>query len=123
MSGTVCILDDDDAVRDSLRVLLESYALEVRDFGSGQDLLDAQDLEGVGCFVVDFHMPEMNGMELLEVLRARGITAPAVIVSAVSVEAETEADPGPVSVLSKPVPEKELIGWIRRALAGDGAAS
>ena len=123
MSGTVCILDDDDAVRDSLRVLLESYALEVRDFGSGQDLLDSQDLEAVGCFVVDFQMPEMNGMELLEVLRARGIRAPAVIVSAVAVGAEAGADPGPVSVLTKPVPEAELIGWIRQALGGDGAAS
>ena len=123
MSATVCILDDDDAVRDSLRVLLESYALEVRDFGSSQALLDAQDLEDVGCFVVDFHMPEMNGMELLEALRSRGIRAPAVIVSAVAVGTETEGDAGPVSVLTKPVPESELIGWIRQALGGDSAAN
>lgn len=123
MSGTVCILDDDDAVRDSLRVLLESYALDVRDFDSGRALLDSDGLEGVGCFVVDFHMPEMNGMELLEVLRSRGIQAPAVIVSAVAVNAESGAKPGPVSVLTKPVPEAELIGWIRQALGGDIAAT
>jgi FixJ family two-component response regulator len=123
MSGTVCILDDDDAVRDSLRTLLESYALEVRDFGSGQALLDSEALEGVGCFVVDFHMPEMNGMELLEALRSRGISAPAVIVSAVAVGAESDAKTGPVSVLTKPVPEEELIGWIRHALGGDAAST
>ena len=119
MAGTVCILDDDDAVRDSLRVLLESYALIVRDYGSGRALLAAGNLDRVGCFVVDFHMPGMNGIEVLETLRARGVSAPAAIVSAVAVGDDRVASAGAVSVLTKPVPEEELIGWIRRALDGE----
>ncbi len=125
MPGKVCILDDDEAVRDSLRTLLESYALDVRDYASGRALLDADDdLDRFGCFVLDFHMPEMNGLELLETLRARGISAPAAIVSAVSVgHSGRIAGAGAVSVLTKPVPEEELITWIRRALGGDIQAS
>lgn len=119
MAGTVCILDDDDAVRDSLRALLESYALSVCDYGSGRALLDSGNLDRVGCFVVDFHMPEMNGIEVLESLRSRGVSAPAVIVSAVAVGDDRVTNAGAVSVLTKPVPEDELIGWIRRALDGE----
>jgi FixJ family two-component response regulator len=125
MARRICILDDDDAVRDSLRTLLESYSLDVDEFSSGRDLLAQSDLTDFGCFIVDFHMPEMNGLELLETLRARGISAPAVIVSAVAIgsDAHNAAGGGAVQVLTKPVPEQELIGWIRRALAGETALS
>jgi len=123
MARRICILDDDDAVRDSLRALLESYCLEVHEFSSGRALLAQGNLADFGCFIVDFHMPEMNGLELLETLRARGISAPAVIVSAVALgsDARDAAGTGSVQVLTKPVPEQELIGWIRGALAGETA--
>ena len=119
----VCILDDDDAVRDSLCALLESYSLEAREFASPRALLSQPDLSSFGCFIVDLHMPEMNGLEVLETLRSRGISAPAVIVSAVAMSADTgrASRIGAVQMLAKPVPEAELIGWIRRALAGETA--
>ena len=68
-------------------------------------------------------MPEMNGLEVLETLRSRGILAPAVIVSAVAMSADAgrASRIGAVQVLSKPVPEEELIGWIHSALAGETA--
>jgi two-component system response regulator FixJ len=123
MASKICILDDDDAVRDSLCALLESYSYETHDFASARALLSQPDLAGFGCFIVDLHMPELNGLEVLETLRSRGISAPAVIVSAVAMSADAgrASKIGAVQVLAKPVPEAELIGWIRRALAGETA--
>lgn len=124
MSGTLCILDDDDAVRDSLRVLLEAYDYDVVDFAFCKDILDWDEIGGCACLIVDFHMPEMNGLELLEALRGQGVTAPALIVSALSVDASADrlARAGVMARLTKPVAEPELIAWIQRAFDAGSAA-
>jgi two-component system response regulator FixJ len=121
--STVCIIDDDDAVRDSLRTLLESHAFSVCEFSSAEDLLSASDIDDLDCFVVDFHMRGMNGLEMLETLRDRGISRAALIVSALSLHATQERmrRAGVIAALTKPVSETDLIAWIHRAL--DGAAS
>ena len=119
MSGTVCILDDDEAVRDSMRALLESYGLDVRAFGSCRDLLEA-DTESCDCYILDFHLPEMTGLDVLETLRERGVAAPATIISALSVRANPErlARAGVGTVMAKPVSEDDLMGWIKGVLEG-----
>ena len=75
---TICIVDDDDAVRDSMRALLESHRMRVRDFNSGSALLSSDALEGIDCFVLDYQMPGMNGLELVEALRRRGVGSAAI---------------------------------------------
>src|ERR1700753_4196741 len=80
--GTVYIVDDDDSVRDSARALLESYDHAVQDFASARDILAAFDHLVEGCLLLDLNMPEMGGIELLELLRSRGDTIPVIVVTA-----------------------------------------
>ncbi|MBV9331172.1 MAG: response regulator [Alphaproteobacteria bacterium] len=112
-------MDDDDAVRDSMRALLESHYLSVDEFSSGSALLDAEGLNHYDCFVFDFHMPGMNGLELAEAVRRRGVDSAAILVSALAVSASQERmrSAGVIASLMKPVSESELLGWIDRATA------
>jgi two-component system response regulator FixJ len=114
---TVYIVDDDANVRDSARALLESYDLLVEDFGSAQAFLDKFDAGARGCLLLDLNMPEMNGLELLELLRGREIRIPVIIVTA-----ETDAGvqerarrAGVFAFFEKPV-DDTLIAAIDRAL-------
>lgn len=115
---TVCIVDDDEAVRDSMRVLVESYGHPVRDYPSATAYLsDAQAAEP-GCLLLDLHMPGMDGLELIELLRRRHILTPAIIVTGRRdpSQAERVKSAGVMALLNKPVADDELIGWIEQAL-------
>lgn len=79
---TVYIVDDDENVRDSARALLEAYDLTVEDYDSAQAFLDGFVTGGRGCLLLDVNMPEMSGLELLELLRGRQIGIPVIIVTA-----------------------------------------
>ncbi len=65
----VDIVDDDESVRKALWRLLNSVGVESRTFGSARSYLDSTDLESAGCLLLDLHLPEMSGIELLEHLR------------------------------------------------------
>jgi two-component system, LuxR family, response regulator FixJ len=77
----ILIVDDDEAVRKSLRSLMESEGFAVRAFSNGHDLLEEASLPAIGCLVVDYHMPAMNGLELVSALRGRGVSIPAILVT------------------------------------------
>jgi FixJ family two-component response regulator len=115
---TICIVDDDDAVRDSMRELLESHEMSVRDYDSGNSLLASGDLNRFDCFVLDFQMPGMNGLELAEALRDKGVGSAKVLVSALRIAASDDRmrRAGVVAALMKPVAENDLIGCIRQAM-------
>ena len=77
----ILILDGDDGVRDSLRLLLECAGFEALEFASCREFLDV-DRSGDGdCLILDLHMPEMSGIELLEEMRRRGKTLPAILIT------------------------------------------
>ena len=63
--GPVLVVDDDAAVRNSLKFALELEGLNVRLYGSGDELLTEEDLPASGCLVIDYYMPAMNGVELV----------------------------------------------------------
>lgn len=116
----ICIVDDDEAVRDSMRVLVESYGHPVRDYPSAIAYLnDAPDSEP-GCLLLDLHMPGMDGLELIELLRRRHVQTPAIIVTGRRdpSQAQRVKDAGVLALLNKPVSDDELIGWIEQALHG-----
>lgn len=77
----VYIVDDDEAVRASLRLLIELEGLPVEDFASGRAFLDACGTNPKGCLVLDVHMPDMSGVEVLEALRRRGAFLPTILVT------------------------------------------
>lgn len=113
----ICVIDDDDAVRDSLKVLLESYGLTVRAFSSPLEVLEDDALNDCDCLVLDLHMPVMTGLELLEALRARAIAIPAVMVTS-STDPELALrfeKAGLSALLTKPVDDTDLLDRIVKA--------
>src|ERR1700740_3102668 len=77
----VILVVDEETVRNSLRNMMESEGFEVRAFSNGHDLLREASLPAIGCLVVDYHMPAMNGLELVSSLRGRGISIPAILIT------------------------------------------
>jgi two-component system response regulator FixJ len=77
----VYIVDDDDAVRDSLSVLLQASGYRVRSFGLAREFLDAAPNLPFGCLIVDIRMPEMDGLELQSSLNERSWRFPMIVVT------------------------------------------
>jgi two-component system response regulator FixJ len=68
----VCVVDDDESVRDSFRTLLESFGFAVTTYASGRDILGDERRYQATCFIIDQHMPEMDGLATLEALSCEG---------------------------------------------------
>jgi two-component system, LuxR family, response regulator FixJ len=77
----VYIVDDDEAVRDSLSILLEARAYIVRSFASAPEFLDAVASLPPGCVIVDIRMPEMDGLELQRRLVDRALQFPLIVIT------------------------------------------
>lgn len=118
-TGPVMVVDDDDAVRQSLQFALELEGLEVQAYGSGPQLLAEEHLPASGCLVVDYYMPAMDGVELLDRLRLRKVDLPAILITAKATgEIRQRAlRAGFRQVLEKPLEDSALIDGIRRLLA------
>src|SRR5471032_2988440 len=78
----ICVLEDDAAVRDSLRLMLERNGYSVRTFDSPNEFLLTKEIDSYNCLVVDFQLPGMSGLELLELLRLRAYSKPAIVIAA-----------------------------------------
>jgi FixJ family two-component response regulator len=79
--GTVYVVDDDEAVRDSLQWLLEGNDYRVRCFESAEAFLTRFDPREIACLIVDVRMPGMNGLELQDELLRRGCVMPLVFIT------------------------------------------
>jgi two-component system response regulator FixJ len=117
VAGTVHVVDDDEAVRDSLRFALEQEGLTVRTYADAQALLVAE-LPPAGCVVTDFRMPEIDGLQLQARLAERGVRLPVIVMTAhgdvpVAVRA---LKAGAVDFLEKPFQDGQLAGAVRQAL-------
>jgi two-component system response regulator FixJ len=77
----VCVAEDDAAVRNALKFSLEMEGLAVRVHESAASLLSDPELASCHCLVVDYRMPAMDGLELVGVVKARGITAPVIMIT------------------------------------------
>jgi len=77
----VYIVDDDDAVRDSLSVLLEATGRRVRTFALATNFLDAAPTLPLGCLIADIRMPEMDGLELQRALGERDLHFPMIVIT------------------------------------------
>ena len=76
----VAVVDDDPAVCDSMRFLLEVYDLGVRTYQSAAQFF--RDDPDIACLIVDYQMPGMNGLEVVSELRKRGSNVPAIMITA-----------------------------------------
>ncbi|OOZ38491.1 response regulator transcription factor, partial [Solemya elarraichensis gill symbiont] len=81
ITGKVFVVDDDEAMRSSLRWLIESDGLEVETFESAQKFLDSYYPGQAGCLLLDVRMPGMSGLKLQSQLEEREIRAPVIIIT------------------------------------------
>ena len=117
----VFIVDDDEAVRSSLRLLLKSVGLVPSALASAREFLDKYDPAQPGCLVLDVRMPEMSGLELQEQLNLKGAVLPVIFITGhgdvpMAVEA---MQAGACDFLQKPFRDQDLIDRIQRALDKD----
>jgi two-component system, LuxR family, response regulator FixJ len=110
---TVAIVDDDDAVRDSLRFLLEVMGYRVATFASAAEFL-AADQQHLACLVLDHHMPEMTGLEMVERLSTNGADIPTLLITGSPSPAIVARafELGVRRVLEKPPSDEELLDFI-----------
>jgi two-component system response regulator FixJ len=116
--GKVYVIDDDEAMRDSLRFLLESAAFDVKLFETAVGFLDALPGLDFGCVVSDVRMPGLDGIELLKRMKAGHSPFPIVIMTGhgdvpLAVEAMKL---GAVDFVEKPFEDDRLIGMIETAI-------
>ena len=118
----VYVIDDDEAVRDALRMLLDSVGLANTLYPSAQEFLQSHLEESIrrlsGCIIMDIRMPGMSGMECQQSLQALGCEIPIIFVTGhgdvpMAVEAMKR---GAMEFLQKPFREQELLDCIQRAL-------
>lgn len=117
MSRPVYLVDDDEAVRRALVLLLSTVGVGVKAFSGPESFLAALERLPPGCLVLDIRMPVISGLKLQEHLLALGIDWPVVVISGHGdIEACRRAfRNGAVDFLSKPVDEQDLIDAIQKA--------
>jgi two-component system, LuxR family, response regulator FixJ len=120
-ASTVFVVDDDEAVRNSLRFLLKSVGLAAQTLASAREFLESYKPQQPGCLVLDVRMPGMSGLELQQQLNLRGAVIPVIFITGhgdvpMAVEAMQQ---GAFDFLQKPFRDQDLIDRIQRALERD----
>lgn len=117
---TVFVVDDDAAMRTSLRWLIESVGLSVETYNSAQEFLNAY-TDRSGCIVLDVRMPGMSGLELQEHLNSRRIMIPVIIVTGHGdiPMAVAAMKAGAVEFIEKPFNDQRLLDCVQEALQRD----
>jgi two-component system, LuxR family, response regulator FixJ len=114
----ILVLDDDTAVRNSLKFVLEIEGFDVRVYATPAALLDENSLPSPGCLLIDYWMPEMNGLELIARLRDRSVSMPAILVTArPTADVRQRAAAAGVPIVEKPFDGSGLIDSIHQAFA------
>lgn len=120
-AGIVHVVDDDQAVRASLELLIRSVGLSVKTFSSAQAFLENYQSDETGCLVLDIRMPGMSGLELQRHLKGQRVDIPIIIISGhgdVPIAVRAMKD-GALEFLEKPFSKQLLLEHIRYALKRD----
>ena len=115
----ILIVDDDPAVRNSLKFSLEVEGFSVRTYSNGAELLREARIPRHGCLVIDYKLPEMSGLDLLTQLRHRQIALPAILITThPSAVLQARAAAAGVPLVEKPLLTDALLEGIHTALEG-----
>lgn len=115
----VHIVDDDEAVRKSLHLLMQSEEIPAQTYASAEDFLDEHAQSKLGCLLLDVRMPGMSGMQLLDLLKQQDVAIPVVFITghgdiAMAVQAMKA---GAIDFIEKPFDSERLLGTVRRCLS------
>lgn len=118
---TIFVVDDDDAVRDSIALLLSTVGLRTETFSSAQDFLDGYDPNRAGCLLLDIRMPGIGGLELQQRLKVRAKSLPVIILTGHGdVPAAVRAfKNGALDFIEKPFNDQVLLDRIQQAIELD----
>jgi FixJ family two-component response regulator len=118
----VIVVDDDGAVRNSLKFSLEIEGFAVRTYCDGQELLNRGDASAGSCLIIDHNLPGINGLETIARLREGHVNVPAILITTRPTLATVEhARRAHVPIVEKPFLENTLIDQIHSALVNKGA--
>ncbi|HVI09476.1 MAG TPA: response regulator [Candidatus Binatia bacterium] len=114
----IAIIDDDEAMQDSLHDLMEAAGLVARCFGSAEDFLESDLRRKAACLIVDVRMPKMSGLQLQAKLKEEKFHVPIIFITAhgdarMRIQAMRE---GAVEFLAKPFDHQLLLKRVRAAL-------
>lgn len=118
VNPSIYIVDDDEAVRESVQTLLETYGYDVHVFASGEEFLGGFDGRRNACLVLDVNMPAMNGLELLRLVGKQWTALPVIMITGRSEGANKVrlSAEGAVDFLQKPFSDTAIVEAIERAL-------
>ena len=117
----VVLVDDDRAVAQAVQFSFDLEGLDVRGYRDGESLLAEGEPPGDGCLVLDLHLPGMDGLELLERLRLRGVRTPAVLITTnPRAHVRNRAAAAGVPIIEKPLLTDALLTTVRGAIAHRG---
>ncbi len=112
--AVVGVVDDDPAVRNSLKFSLEIEGFAVGIYASADELLKESDLSRFRCLVIDQHMPGLSGLDLVAKLRERQISVPVILITShPSRTLAARADKAAVPIVEKPLLGNALLDRIR----------
>jgi len=111
----VLVVDDDNGVRNSLKFLLEIEGFVVKLYGDARALLDDAERPRNGCLVVDYNLPGLNGLAVLEQLRKRGELMPAILITSDASSAVRQRSSAiETLVIEKPLLDTTLVDTLRK---------
>ena len=121
LDQNIYIVDDDEALRDSLVWLLESSGYKVTAYESAEVFLGIYNVSMTGCLVLDVRMPGMSGLELFEELRRRHCTLPVIFITGHGdvPMAVSAVKKGAVDFIEKPFSERDMLGLIKQCLVAE----
>lgn len=113
----VYVVDDDDAVRDSLRILLESHGLTVEDFGTAPDFAQHYRHHARECLLLDHNLPGISGLDFLASPAAAGLHLPVILMTGAFDRSirERAKTAGISAFLQKPIASDTLLAAIQQA--------
>jgi two-component system response regulator FixJ len=113
----IIVIDDDDALRNSLKFSFEIEGFSVRAYRDGTEVLDQIELPRHGCLIVDYNLPGMNGLALVGKLRERGVSMPAILITThPSLAVRQRAAAAGISIVEKPLLGNALLAKVCNVL-------
>ena len=116
----VIVIEDDEAVRDSLQVLLQAAGLSSVVYSSAEEFLAAPETPDYACALLDLHLPGLDGFEVLRILSKRHPDCAAIVITGQpdAFTRDRALEAGAVALLEKPLRERVLLETIQKALSG-----